>query len=150
MPGGFIVLMVLLGGLWFFRQAGRLSPKQVRIFSTRVFGAGLMIVGAFLALHGGVVMAIPVFAAGAGLFGLTKFLPQNVFAPVSGKAAPPAAGSPMDRAEALSVLGLNVGASREDIIAAHKRLQRTNHPDVGGSTYLAGKINQARDVLLKT
>jgi hypothetical protein len=55
----------------------------------------------------------------------------------------------MDEAEALRVLGLEPGATEEDIKAAHRRLMAQMHPDVGGSGYLAGKINAARDLLLR-
>ncbi len=55
----------------------------------------------------------------------------------------------MTRDEALNVLGLETGAAREDVILAHKRLMQKMHPDRGGSSYLAAKINQAKDVLLK-
>lgn len=61
---------------------------------------------------------------------------------------PPGTATGMTRAEALSVLGLKDGASEEDIRAAHRRLMMQNHPDHGGSDYLASKINQAKDVLL--
>ena len=54
----------------------------------------------------------------------------------------------MDRAEALSVLGLGEGATKTDIRDAHHRLIAGLHPDHGGSDYLAAKINQAKDVLL--
>ena len=54
----------------------------------------------------------------------------------------------MTRAEALDVLGLDDGASEQDIKDAHHRLIGGLHPDHGGSTYLAAKINQAKDVLL--
>ncbi len=54
----------------------------------------------------------------------------------------------MNRAEALEVLGLHEGASREDIIEMHRKLIQKLHPDRGGNTYLASKINQARDCLL--
>jgi len=54
----------------------------------------------------------------------------------------------MNNHEALAVLGLEEGATREDIIAAHKKLIQKMHPDRGGSTYLASKINQAKDILL--
>lgn len=59
-----------------------------------------------------------------------------------------AAAHLMDEAQALDILGLKAGAKVEDIRAAHKRLMKQLHPDSGGSTYLASKINEARDFLL--
>ncbi len=58
--------------------------------------------------------------------------------------------SDMSDQEALDILGLTAGAGREDIVKAHRTLIGKMHPDKGGSTYLATKINAARDHLLKT
>jgi DnaJ-domain-containing protein 1 len=61
--------------------------------------------------------------------------------------APRAGDRAMTEEEALGVLGLAPGASREEIRAAYNRLIRRVHPDLGGSSALAAMLNAAKDVL---
>ena len=55
----------------------------------------------------------------------------------------------MSEPQALEILGLNNEATKEDVIQAHRRMMQRVHPDRGGSTYLATKINAAKDLLTK-
>ncbi len=54
----------------------------------------------------------------------------------------------MSKEEAYQVLGLQPGASLDEIREAYRRLMKKLHPDQGGTAHLAARVNQAREVLL--
>ncbi|TDG41813.1 hypothetical protein AWZ03_011770 [Drosophila navojoa] len=53
----------------------------------------------------------------------------------------------MNKREAALILGVSPSASKLKVKDAHKRIMLLNHPDRGGSPYLAAKINEAKDFL---
>lgn len=65
-----------------------------------------------------------------------------------GPAVAPRAGG-MTEDEAYEILGLRKGATRDDVMRSHRSLIKKLHPDQGGSTDLAARVNEAKDVLMR-
>lgn len=55
----------------------------------------------------------------------------------------------MNVREASLILGVREAANKDKVMAAHRKMMFLNHPDNGGSTFLATKINEAKEVLVK-
>ena len=74
---------------------------------------------------------------------------KNPSAGPTGGAFPPGGfEDKMDRSEAAKILNLPENASKDKIMKNYKKLLLKNHPDRGGSTHIATKINEAKDQLL--
>ena len=55
----------------------------------------------------------------------------------------------MTRREAALILGVSQNSVEDKILSAHRKMMANNHPDLGGSTYLATKVNEAKEMLIK-
>lgn len=75
---------------------------------------------------------------------------QNAQGDAAGRQGSQAASGKMSAEEAYQILGLAPGAGPDDISRAHRALMKKFHPDQGGTTYLAARINAAKDTLLRT
>jgi len=128
--------------VWAGRRARPfLLKRELRIVSGALGGIAIA-AGAFAALRGAWLPGAGLAAVGLGLamsgrLGLTRADP------------PMASGEDPERADARDILGVGAGATREEIQAAYARLIRAVHPDAGGTSGLAARLNAARDVLLR-
>jgi DnaJ family protein C protein 19 len=136
-----VVVMLVLG------MFSRAQVKTIKSFGIWVVAIGGLLLATLLLFTGRGGAAVAALVMLGPL--LWSWIKQEKPLPRRAQARPTAGRDGMTREEAWAVLGLQPGASAEAIRAAHVRLMRMAHPDAGGSDWLATRINQARDVLLR-
>lgn len=142
---GILALLVLMGALGAFSRAQVASIKQLALW---VLAIGGLLLAVLLLFTRGPAGLTTLLLLGPLLWSWVGQARRDAAAPGPGPRRQAEPGGRMTREEAYQVLGLKAGASAADIRAAHHRLMRGAHPDVGGSDWLAARINQARDALL--
>lgn len=150
-------LVSLLALLVVASLAARLSARHLRLLALVtlfiILGVGLVV----LALAGRYGLAAPLGFIMMWLLRLWRVTREGDTAntetgKTGGKESKRSGGkvgaSFMSEAEARDVLGVDATASREEIEAAYRDLIVKNHPDHGGTDWIAAQLNQARDILL--
>jgi len=141
----------LVGMVWLMRAFARASVADIKELVNWVVALGGMSLALLLLLTGRLPLAV--FASSLVLPLIWNRFLGRIFHMRGGASAddgPRRAGDgAMTREEAYKVLGLQPDASEADIRAAHRRLMAAAHPDRGGSDWIAARLNQARDILLR-
>lgn len=138
-------IMLLLVGILLIMLVTRMTARNLKLMLLGfifIIAATAVIIFAIAGRYG---LAAP--AGALALWGMRAYLLARQ---IRATAAPPAQPSKqaMSRVEALDILGLEEGASEDEIEAAYKGLIVKNHPDQGGTDWLAARLNEARDILL--
>lgn len=141
----FLFGVLALGALLFILDwVANAKPFKVARFISYLLGALFIALALFLVVTGRGAAVLPLLLAATVSFWRAPKRQNN-----KGQTGLSSGAHAMSEQEALDVLGLEKGASLEDIKTAHRNLIRKMHPDHGGTSYLAQRINEAKDVLTK-
>lgn len=149
-----LALAALLAAMWLLSRYRRATAarRNHMLRGILLYGIGLAILGLVLsgrihALFAIISAAVPwINRAFTARQAWTMFRNFKNRGAAGGRRPAP---DEMDAAVAREILGVARGATRQEIIAAHRGLMNKIHPDRGGSNYLAARINRAKEILLQ-
>jgi hypothetical protein len=141
-----VVLFLIAAVLVAVSVAALKAPSRQTRFDWSA-GFGLLVSLALATRLGGRVL----FVAGPlAVWLLLRWFRWDPESKAGGPRHPPGPREAMTREQALRILGLLEGATREAISSAHRQLIKKVHPDQGGSDFLAQQVNEAKRVLDST
>ncbi len=151
----FLSLVAVAGVMWYLAWYQKASPSQRNqsLRNVLLYGVGialllLVVTGRIPWLFAIFSAAVPWISRAMTARNLWKRFQKTSEQPNSTQNQQNRSIDTMTKAEALEILGLDDEATKEEIIATHRKLISKIHPDKGGTDFLARSINQAREVLL--
>lgn len=140
--GLLLVFLLHLTLKWFTRVDAAAVHRALRWLLI-----GLVLILVFLLIRFGLLHLAAIVSFISVAMPLLQKFQRNKGSKAEGR-APHRKQPRMTAQEAREILAVQPDTPAKEIQAAHRRMIQKNHPDHGGSEYLASKINEARDVLL--
>lgn len=153
-----VLAVAALLGLWLaVKWLSKAPPAKVKAALITgglgllvLIGVGLVVTGRLAGLFAVAAGLAPWIGRALRLHGLWRMVRGDRAGRGESGSSPRTGGDgAMTEAQAYEILGLSPGAGPDEIAEAYRRLMRANHPDAGGSTWIATRLNQARDILLR-
>lgn len=149
MPYILLVLGLLIGVYALYRFIVKANAEQIAALFMAAAALGVALALFYLSVTGRFAAALGILAAAAPVaYGYLKQR-KRPRAEQFEEPHTPSRTPILDKKEALDILGLSGEPSEAEIKAAYKRLMKKVHPDTQGSEWMAAKLNDAKDYLLK-